>query len=538
MLCILMDFDLEILKSILISFHQMEYLLENTNISSIKEISKKISEDIGINSKKSLNSLVSPYKASKNLVEKESRNTLSNIRVGGVNEEGIVKVLTERAILAKDVRDAIYSKYTKCMKKLQEIKVHLKTKESRGWYKSWLFGFLEGATLHNLMIIAGLLFLTWEYAGIQEVLWKEPEVTTWCFEFFLQLKNETGDSYILGKDSLRNRGQLIEAYSKTKGYNIWNGAELEDWHLFIKSDFLKNAISIKKNESMIKIVYAFIMLTIPAKFLMVFSRDLGVEISNINLFHEVLRLSDTITKNNYNLLEKYQLHHDYNMITYNFQNTEKELLVVKKLITFINDKHNEWSELTKTPIILPEIKKQIIEFSRKPETMNDLVAKQVIKEIQQYEPLHTVARKAVRKVIEDNRKIFISKLTENVGLNWYNDLDFEIQFIIIENIMVEHENDWERVLNNIGINIPRDALIRGGNSKSTKKKSSKKSSKKKTLKKTFKNRLNKIFKKSKKSKKSIKPKRVIIYTKKSNRFDGSKNLDKDKITAGVFLPNF
>jgi len=538
MLCILMDFDLEILKSILISFHQMEYLLENTNISSIKEISKKISEDIGINSKKSLNSLVSPYKASKNLVEKESRNTLSNIRVGGVNEEGIVKVLTERAILAKDVRDAIYSKYTKCMKKLQEIKVHLKTKESRGWYKSWLFGFLEGATLHNLMIIAGLLFLTWEYAGIQEVLWKEPEVTTWCFEFFLQLKNETGDSYILGKDSLRNRGQLIEAYSKTKGYNIWNGAELEDWHLFIKSDFLKNAISIKKNESMIKIVYAFIMLTIPAKFLMVFSRDLGVEISNINLFHEVLRLSDTITKNNYNLLEKYQLHHDYNMITYNFQNTEKELLVVKKLITFINDKHNEWSELTKTPIILPEIKNQIIEFSRKPETMNDLVAKQVIKEIQQYEPLHTVARKAVRKVIEDNRKIFISKLTENVGLNWYNDLDFEIQFIIIENIMVEHENDWERVLNNIGINIPRDALIRGGNSKSTKKKSSKKSSKKKTLKKTFKNRLNKIFKKSKKSKKSIKPKRVIIYTKKSNRFDGSKNLDKDKITAGVFLPNF
>ena len=62
--------------------------------------------------------------------------------------------------------------------------------------------------------------------------------------------------------------------------------------------------------------------------------------------------------------------------------------------------------------------------------------------------------------------------------------------------------------------------------------------KKKTLKKTFKNRLNKIFKKSKKSKKSIKPKRVIIYTKKSNRFDGSKNLDKDKVTAGVFLPNF
>ena len=212
-----MDFDLEILKSILISFHQMEYLLENTSISSIKEISKKISEDIGINSKKSLNSLVSPYKASKNLVEKESRNTISNIRVGGVNEEGIVKVLTERAILAKDVRDAIYSKYTKCMKKLQEIKVHLKTKESRGWYKSWLFGFLEGATLHNLMIIAGLLFLTWEYAGTQEVLWKEPEVTTWCFEFFLQLKNQTGDSYILGKDSLRNRGQLIEAYSKTKG---------------------------------------------------------------------------------------------------------------------------------------------------------------------------------------------------------------------------------------------------------------------------------------------------------------------------------
>lgn len=533
-----MDFDLEILKSILISFHQMEYLLENTSISSIKEISKKISEDIGINSKKSLNSLVSPYKASKNLVEKESRNTISNIRVGGVNEEGIVKVLTERAILAKDVRDAIYSKYTKCMKKLQEIKVHLKTKESRGWYKSWLFGFLEGATLHNLMIIAGLLFLTWEYAGTQEVLWKEPEVTTWCFEFFLQLKNQTGDSYILGKDSLRNRGQLIEAYSKTKGYNIWSGGELEDWYLFIKSDFLKNAISIKKNESMIKIVYAFIMLTIPAKFLMVFSRDLGVEISNINLFHEVLRLSDTITKNNYNLLEKYQLHHDYNMITYNFQNTEKELLVVKKLITFINDKHNEWSELTKTPIILPEIKKQIIEFSRKPETMNDLVAKQVIKEIQQYEPLHTVARKAVRKVIEDNRKIFISKLTENVGLNWYNDLDFEIQFIIIENIMVEHENDWERVLNNIGINIPRDALIRGGNSKSTKKKSSKKSSKKKTLKNRFKNRWNKLFKKSKKSKKSIKPKRVIIYTKKSNRFDGSKNLDKDKITAGVFLPNF
>ena len=190
-------------------------------------------------------------------------------------------------------------------------------------------------------------------------------MTTWCFEFFLQLKNETGDSYILGKDSLRNRGQLIEAYSKTKGYNIWSGGELEDWYLFIKSDFLKNVISIKKNESMIKIVYAFIMLTIPAKFLMVFSRDLGVEISNINLFHEVLRLSDTITKNNYNLLEKYQLHHDYNMITYNFQNTEKELLVVKKLITFINDKHNEWSELTKTPIILPEIKKQIIEFSRK-----------------------------------------------------------------------------------------------------------------------------------------------------------------------------
>lgn len=542
MLCILMDFDLEILKTILISFHQMEYLLENINLSSIKEISKKISQELGINSKKSLKTFVSPYKESKNLVEKESINTLSNIQVGGVNEEVIAKVTIESALLAKDVRDAIYSKYTKCMKKLQEIKVHLKTKESRGWYKSWLFGFLEGATLHNLIIIAGLLFLTWEYARTQEVLWKEPEVTTWCFEFFLQLKNEEGDGYILGKDSLRNRGELIEAYGKTKDYNIWNGAELEDWHLFIKSDFLKNAISIKKNESMIKIVYAFIMLSIPAKFLMVVSRDLGLEISDINLFHQVLRLSDTITKNNYNLLKKYELNLLYNRITYDFQNTEKELLVVKKLITFVNDKHNEWSELTKTPIILPEIKQQIIEFSRKPETMNDLVAKQVIKEIQQFEPLNSVARKAISKVVQDNRNIFMSKLTENVGLNWYNDLDFETQFIIIENIMVEHENNWERVLNNIGINIPRNALIQGGNRKSSKnnssKKSSQKSSKKKTLKNRFKNRWNKLFKKSKKSKKSIKPKRVTIYTKKSNRFDGSQNLDKDKIAAGVFLPNF
>ena len=227
----------------------------------------------------------------------------------------------------------------------------------------------------------------------QEVFWKEPEVTTWCFEFFLQLKNEEGDGYILGKDSLRNRGELIEAYGKTKDYNIWNGAELEDWHLFIKSDFLKNAISIKKNESLIKIVYAFIMLSIPAKFLMVVSRDLELEISDINLFHQVLRLSDTITKNNYNLLKKYELNLLYNRITYDFQNTEKELLVVKKLITFVNDKHNEWSELTKTPIILPEIKQQIIEFSRKPETMNDLVAKQVIKEIQQFEPLNSVEGK-------------------------------------------------------------------------------------------------------------------------------------------------
>ena len=79
MLCILMDFDLEILKTILISFHQMEYLLENINLSSIKEISKKISQELGINSKKSLKTLVSPYKESKNLVEKESINTLSNI---------------------------------------------------------------------------------------------------------------------------------------------------------------------------------------------------------------------------------------------------------------------------------------------------------------------------------------------------------------------------------------------------------------------------------------------------------------------------
>jgi len=98
------------------------------------------------------------------------------------------------------------------------------------------------------------------------------------------------------------------------------------------------------------------------------------------------------------------------------------------------------------------------------------------------------------------------------------------------------------VLNNIGINIPRNALIQGGNRKSSKnnssKKSSQKSSKKKTLKNRFKNRWNKLFKKSKKSKKSIKPKRVTIYTKKSNRFDGSQNLDKDKIAAGVFLPNF
>ena len=124
-----MDFDLEILKTVLISFHQMEYLLENTNLFSIKEISKKISEDIGINSKKSFNSLVSPYKKSKNLVEKESVNTLSMIQVGGVNDEAIAKVTIERALLAKDVRDAIYSKYTKCMKKLQEIKVHLNLTE-------------------------------------------------------------------------------------------------------------------------------------------------------------------------------------------------------------------------------------------------------------------------------------------------------------------------------------------------------------------------------------------------------------------------
>ena len=40
------------------------------------------------------------------------------------------------------------------------------------------------------------------------------------------------------------------------------------------------------------------------------SRDLGMEISDINLFHQVLRLSDTITKNNYNLLEKYEFQND------------------------------------------------------------------------------------------------------------------------------------------------------------------------------------------------------------------------------------
>ena len=75
----------------------------------------------------------------------------------------------------------------------------------------------------------------------------------------------------------------------------------------------------------------------------------------------------------------------------------------------------------------------------------------------------------------------------------------------------------------------------------SKKTKSKKSSKKKTtnilsMSQGAQRRL--TLKKSKKSKKSIKPKSVIIHTKKSNRFDGSKNLDKDKVTAGVFLPNF
>ena len=79
---------------------------------------------------------------------------------------------------------------------------------------------------------------------------------------------------------------------------------------------------------MIKIVYAFIMLSIPAKFLMVVSRDLGMEISDINLFHQVLRLSDTITKNSYNLLEKYDLNLVYNRITYDLQNTEKVVILL------------------------------------------------------------------------------------------------------------------------------------------------------------------------------------------------------------------
>lgn len=586
-----MDFDLEILKNILISFHQMEYLLENTNISSIKEISKKISEDIGINSKKSLNSLVSPYKESKNLVEKESRNTLSNIQVGGVffHDETWQDISRERETLTRDVRDAIYSKYTRCIKKLNEIEVHLTTKESRSWYKSWLFAFLEGANLHNMIIIAILLFMNWNFVISQEIIWEEPEVTTWCFEFFLQLNNGSGDPYFLNKDGYKSRSQLIKSYSDGIHSGILE-EEILDWDKFIKSDFLNNAVSIKKSAVKARVVLMFCMLTLPTMWLLMFPT--GFEMPGhphtINVFHNILKLSDNITKNNYNLLKKYELSREYNTITYELSNTEAEFKVVRKLIAFVNKKHKEWSKITKEPILLPEIKEQILDFVKKPETIDDLVSKEAIKYIGKFVEIHRVGLKATRKVVKNNTRIFRSRLTVSGG-EWYNGLDFETKFVIIERIIGVLPNNWERVLEDVGINIPRDALIPlsqvemgevssddevssdedadsnaaddgseiGGSNKTSyvfkklnklmpKKTKSKKTKSKKSSKKKTTNRLSMsqgakrrlTLKKSKKSKKSIKPKSVIIHTKKSNRFDGSQNLDKDKITAGIFLPNF
>ena len=44
-------------------------------------------------------------------------------KVGGAffHDETIARIFRERETLTRDVRDAIYSKYTRCIKKLKEI---------------------------------------------------------------------------------------------------------------------------------------------------------------------------------------------------------------------------------------------------------------------------------------------------------------------------------------------------------------------------------------------------------------------------------
>ncbi len=451
-----MDFDLGILKDILISFHQMEYILDNTNIRSIKEVSKKISNDISITTK-----IRTPYKEGKTLLDKETISDSSMSKVGGAffHDETMARIFRERETLTRDVRDAIYSKYTRCIKKLKEIEVHLTTKESRSWYKSWLFAFLEGANLHNVIIIAILLFINWNFVVNQEIIWEEPEVTTWCFELFLQLNNGSGDPYFLNQDGYKSRSQLIKAYSDGIHSGILE-EEILDWDKFIKSDFLNNAVSIKKSAVKARVVLMFCMLTLPTMWLLMFPT--GFEMPGhphtINVFHNILKLSDNITKNNYNLLKKYELSREYNTITYELSNTEAEFKVVRKLISFVNKKHKEWSKITKEPILLPEIKEQILDFVKKPETIDDLVAKEAIKYIGKFEEIHRVGLKATRKVLRNNKKIFWSRLSVS-GREWYNGLDFETKFVIIERIIGLIPNKWERALEDVGINIPRDAFI-------------------------------------------------------------------------------
>jgi hypothetical protein len=452
-----MRFDLGILKDILISFHQMEFILDNTNISILKEVSKKISNDISITKQ-----IRTPYKEGKTLLDKESMsNNWSISKIGGVNDETIARISSERAILSREVRDAIYSKYTRCMRKLKEIEAHLTTKESRSWYKSWLFSFLEGANLHNVIIIAILLFINWNFVVSQEVIWEEPEVTTWCFEFFLQLNEGTGDPYFLNRDGYKSREQLIKAYSDGIHSGILE-EEILDWHKFIKSDFLNNAVSIKTSAVKARVVLLFCMLTLPTMWLLMFPTafEMPGHPHTINVFHNILKLSDNITKNNYNLLKKYELSREYNTITYELGNTEAEFKVVRKLIYFINKKQKEWTNISNKlgPIILPEIREQIFEFSKKYDTMDDLVAKQAIKNVGKFEEIHRIGLKAIRKVLRDNKKQFLSRLSSS-GREWYNRLDFESRFVIIETIKLHSPNNWEGVLEEIGINVPIDALI-------------------------------------------------------------------------------
>ena len=95
-----MDFDLGILKDILISFHQMEYILDNTNIRSIKEVSKKISNDISITTK-----IRTPYKEGKTLLDKETISNSSMSKVGGAffHDETFERLRRERETLTRSI---------------------------------------------------------------------------------------------------------------------------------------------------------------------------------------------------------------------------------------------------------------------------------------------------------------------------------------------------------------------------------------------------------------------------------------------------